>query len=236
MSAAAALAHLQAAGVHLELRADGTVALSAGIPPPPELLAEARAHKAELLGLLRADAQHELAAVLLAGAERGAAAVAAGPSHDIEPAEAEVIRQIAAQPAPEPPERHWAHVPGLFRAALLRPPSWSDPAAAPGPGSRCSCCSGTRWWTEAQEPTGWRCAVCHPPNHLPSGGASCGRESPGALRARARAILVRKSTLLRDLGRAAPIGDTIAWIRDPAAPLPSHADEAARAWLARRIG
>ena len=39
--------------------------------------------------------------------------------------------------------------------------------------------------------------------------------------------------LLRDLGRAAPIGDTIAWLRDSAAPLPSHADRAAQAWLAR---
>jgi acylglycerol lipase len=38
--------------------------------------------------------------------------------------------------------------------------------------------------------------------------------------------------LLRDLERAAPLGDTIAWIRDPKAPLPSHADVAAREWLA----
>ena len=37
--------------------------------------------------------------------------------------------------------------------------------------------------------------------------------------------------LLRDLGRAGPIGDTLAWIRDPAAPLPSRADLAAAAWL-----
>jgi acylglycerol lipase len=37
--------------------------------------------------------------------------------------------------------------------------------------------------------------------------------------------------LLRDLGRAAPIGDALAWIRNPAAPLPSHADLAAAAWL-----
>jgi acylglycerol lipase len=40
--------------------------------------------------------------------------------------------------------------------------------------------------------------------------------------------------LLRDLGRAAPIGDTIAWLRDPAAPLPSRAEQAAQAWLAGR--
>ena len=38
--------------------------------------------------------------------------------------------------------------------------------------------------------------------------------------------------LLRDLGRAAPIGDAIAWIRDPAAALPSGAELTARTWLA----
>jgi len=38
--------------------------------------------------------------------------------------------------------------------------------------------------------------------------------------------------LLRDLDRAAPIGDVIAWIRDPAAPLPSDADGRAQRWLA----
>jgi len=42
--------------------------------------------------------------------------------------------------------------------------------------------------------------------------------------------------LLRDLDRGAPIGDVIGWIRDPSAPLPSGADRAARAWLARRVG
>jgi acylglycerol lipase len=40
--------------------------------------------------------------------------------------------------------------------------------------------------------------------------------------------------LLRDLGRAGPIGDALAWIRDPAAPLPSRADVAAAAWLGGR--
>ncbi|HUA78027.1 MAG TPA: alpha/beta fold hydrolase [Acetobacteraceae bacterium] len=38
--------------------------------------------------------------------------------------------------------------------------------------------------------------------------------------------------LLRDHDRGLPIGDIIAWIRDPHAPLPSGADRAARAWLA----
>ena len=40
--------------------------------------------------------------------------------------------------------------------------------------------------------------------------------------------------LLRDLDRGRPIGDIIAWIRDPHAPLPSGAGRAARAWLAGR--
>ncbi|OJY65920.1 MAG: hypothetical protein BGP12_18810 [Rhodospirillales bacterium 70-18] len=37
--------------------------------------------------------------------------------------------------------------------------------------------------------------------------------------------------LLRDLERAVPIGDIIAWIANPAAPLPSGAEAAAAAWL-----
>jgi alpha-beta hydrolase superfamily lysophospholipase len=37
--------------------------------------------------------------------------------------------------------------------------------------------------------------------------------------------------MLRDLGRAVPIEDVIAWIDDPAAPLPSGAAHAARVWL-----
>ena len=37
--------------------------------------------------------------------------------------------------------------------------------------------------------------------------------------------------LLRDLERAVPIGDIIAWLLDRAAPLPSEAEMAAAAWL-----
>ena len=40
--------------------------------------------------------------------------------------------------------------------------------------------------------------------------------------------------LLRDLGRAAPIGDTIAWIANPNAPLPTSADKLATHWLENR--
>jgi acylglycerol lipase len=37
--------------------------------------------------------------------------------------------------------------------------------------------------------------------------------------------------MMRDLSREVPIGDAIAWIREPGAPLPSGADRAAREWL-----
>ena len=38
--------------------------------------------------------------------------------------------------------------------------------------------------------------------------------------------------MLRDRGRAVPIGDVLAWMANPAAPLPSSADHAARGWMA----
>jgi acylglycerol lipase len=40
--------------------------------------------------------------------------------------------------------------------------------------------------------------------------------------------------MLRDLERGTPLGDIIAWLRDPKAPLPSGADAAAAAWLAQQ--
>jgi acylglycerol lipase len=40
--------------------------------------------------------------------------------------------------------------------------------------------------------------------------------------------------LLRDVERAAPIGDIISWLLDPALPLPSGAEAAAAAWLAKQ--
>ena len=38
--------------------------------------------------------------------------------------------------------------------------------------------------------------------------------------------------LLRDLARAAPLADIVAWLRAPAGPLPSGAEAAAQSWLA----
>ncbi len=57
MTAAAALASLAAAGVHAGLQADGTVRLNAAQPPPPEVLALARAHRDGIAVLLAERAQ-----------------------------------------------------------------------------------------------------------------------------------------------------------------------------------
>jgi hypothetical protein len=46
------------------------------------------------------------------------------------------------------------------------PVSWSDATITPTPGARCRNCSGNRWWCEYDQPDGWRCAACHPGNHL----------------------------------------------------------------------
>jgi hypothetical protein len=49
---------------------------------------------------------------------------------------------------------------------LQSQPSWADSALRPLPGTWCNACSGQRWWTERQQPAGWRCVTCHPPVHL----------------------------------------------------------------------
>jgi len=43
------------------------------------------------------------------------------------------------------------------------PPSWADIEHIPDPGAVCSCCRGSSWWRERDEPKGWRCCTCHPP-------------------------------------------------------------------------
>lgn len=162
MTALPALARAQAAGLNLAVAGDRL--RWRGPQPSPELLAELRAHKAKLVALLAENKCRPLAPALVAACERAAAAVAPGPADDMD--EAEAIRALAAQPAPRSAEGHREHVEALARAGLLRPPSWGDPAAVPSPGSRCSCCHGSTWWTERADPSGWRCCTCHPPDHL----------------------------------------------------------------------
>jgi hypothetical protein len=90
---------------------------------------------------------------------------------------AETMRAEAARLLPVKPEAdHRDHLAGLRLSAMQRPPSWSDAAAVPSPGSYCGCCSrhrpeaGGRWWAAANPRTdgrgigpGWCCATCHPP-------------------------------------------------------------------------
>ena len=50
--------------------------------------------------------------------------------------------------------------------SLAQPPSWAG-IEPPPPGTWCRACHGQRWWTGRQQPAGWRCMTCHPPDHLP---------------------------------------------------------------------
>jgi hypothetical protein len=101
-----------------------------------------------------------LSPVVPAGMEQGC---------NVGPCEAERERAYDAGPgdapdaddaAPEPP-------PLPFRLA-----AWGDAADVPRPGDTCGTCSrrsprGGRWWREATAPKGWRCARCHPGDHMP---------------------------------------------------------------------
>jgi hypothetical protein len=50
--------------------------------------------------------------------------------------------------------------------SLLLTPAWADPTSLPPHGTPCRCCRGAVWWTEVIAPKGWRCRICHPPDHL----------------------------------------------------------------------
>ncbi len=87
------------------------------------------------------------------------------PAAEIEALTDELLR-LAEETAP----------PGGFEsgnrgASAALPTAWTDPAKAPPPRAWCSVCGrfeqrGGRWWQECDEPTGWACAICHPPDHL----------------------------------------------------------------------
>ena len=157
MSGAAALARARAAG--LTLTAEGDRLRWRGPPPPAEVLAALRRHKAEVLAQLAAndgppvlppaspehaeDERWDRAAI---EAVHGGADAACGRLTDH--------------------MRHTAYLRRLQAAALSRPPSWPDPELLPSAGCWCSCCRGGRWWCERIAPTGWRCSACHPAGHL----------------------------------------------------------------------
>jgi hypothetical protein len=141
MTGAAALARLHDLGVTAEARDDRLV-LRPASAVPPELLAELRGLKAEVLALLKINR-----------------ATLADASARADPPQWTLADHM----------RHAQQLRGLRGAAMQRPPAWSDPAARPSPGCWCSSCRGRRWWREAHLAQGWRCATCHPAVHLPGG-------------------------------------------------------------------
>jgi hypothetical protein len=132
---AALLAQMRSLGV--TIAADGdNLTIRPASKLAPELRAQLRAAKPELLALLRTEA-------------------AAQPSAPQPPDPLDSASPPPAVPlwAPPPPR-------------APRQPSWSDMTDIPTAADTCSCCLSRRWWTEATAPKGWRCARCHPPSHL----------------------------------------------------------------------
>jgi hypothetical protein len=181
LSAAAALARAEAAGVQLALDAGGAVQMRATAPPPAAVVADLRQHREAVAALLveRARAagnngeQRQRAAFYLRAMAEAAEALAA-PDPDLAAERAEVGTVLAAEArgehgAPLPAGDHQRYLAGLRGSAMQRPPSWEDQTLRPTLGSRCGPCKGWRWWAP-QYPTkdgtgigpGWRCATCHP--------------------------------------------------------------------------
>ena len=170
MSAAAALARAEAAGVQLALDAAGAVRMRATVPPPPALVADLRQHREAVAALL---VERQRAAFYLRAMAEAAEALAA-PDPDLDHERAEVADTLAAEARgdvvePLPAEDHQRHLAALRGSAMQRPPSWGDQASRPTAGCWCSCCRGRRWWAAAVPVLdgtgigpGWCCAWCHP--------------------------------------------------------------------------
>jgi hypothetical protein len=146
VTAAAALARLETAGVRLVLRQDGTVGMTAAAQPAADVLAEARLYREAIAALLR---QRK----------------AAGRLCRLDPDECATTQSEPALLASGDPTRerktagYAAQLVGARRAALMRGVSWADAGAVPPVGAWCYCCNGTHWWGDER---GWRCATCHP--------------------------------------------------------------------------
>ena len=195
MTAAALLAQLSGLGV--SAWADGAVLrFKPASLVPPAVLADLRAHKAELLALLTAPIVAAVAppsafTLGLFPADRGylarqpvQAAPAIAPSPDVADgytaALAAAVAALRAEPAtgdaqpmPHWPPGHWrprrytSDTPGALWTTLQRPVSWADPASRPTAGNWCGCCEGGRWWRRtARADGGWCCSTCHPPSGL----------------------------------------------------------------------
>jgi hypothetical protein len=145
LSAAEVLALARAAGVRVRADRDDLV-LEASAPPPPTVLDLVSRHKADIMTLLRTPTPEP---------PRTPGPFLPLPGRKTQARQRRDFAQAAIEP-------------GVLQHALRWPPGWSDPAALPPPGSFCSCCGGQTWWTEGTAPKGWRCSICHPPDHLPA--------------------------------------------------------------------
>ena len=167
MTAAALLTQLSGLGV--SAWADGAVLrFKPASLVPPAVLADLRAHKAEVMALLAAPIV--------------AAAVAPPHTLGLFPADRGYLArqpvQVVPAPSPAQPMPHWppgswrkrryaSDTPGDLWTTLQRPVSWADPASRPTQGDWCGCCEGARWWRDIrQQDGGWRCSTCHPPSGL----------------------------------------------------------------------
>jgi hypothetical protein len=138
----------RAAGVGVHVDGDDLV-LEAAAQPPPDVLDLLSQHKAGIVALLHSPTP---------SLPRTPKRISPLPCL-AEPNALDREGGIAAQPD---------FVAGLLIAPRRRPPTWADPAALPSPGCLCTCCKGQRWWCEREAPKGWRCWICHPPDHLPA--------------------------------------------------------------------
>ena len=170
MTAAALLAQLSGLGV--SAWADGAVLrFKPASLVPPAVLADLRAHKAEVLALLTVPVA---AAAVVAPPQTILSLIPADPGY--------LARHpVQAVPAPSPaqPMAHWP--PGSWRkrrytsdladmlwTTMARSISWADPAARPEEGSFCGNCE-CRVWARDKRRTdgGWCCSICHPPDDVP---------------------------------------------------------------------
>ncbi|MCF3947793.1 hypothetical protein AiwAL_15970 [Acidiphilium sp. AL] len=152
MSAATLIWRAAEAGVTLRPRiwADGADRL------PDDVRAELRAHEADIIRLLL-DRENCKAR------GEGNDDFASPPPAELDPNEA---AYASAERAAIMAEGEYGNPTVVVPHPM--PVSWADATIAPTPGAYCRNCQGNEWWCEATAPKGWRCARCHPGDHLPA--------------------------------------------------------------------
>ena len=150
MSAAVAmLPRLRAVGADAELRG-GRVILTHASVVSPDLLAELRTRRADLLAELAGSNKP----FVDDPEERAAIQAEAVRTTQLNTTNSAPSHEVMNDTAPEADALQRRH---------LTPYSGN---AKPTQGAWCGCCQSSRWWTETQDPKGWRCQMCHPPAHL----------------------------------------------------------------------